>query len=244
MALVWRTRQRSTATSIPNNISSGSGTDLPPIPIASNASYCRSLESRPELKRMRLSLLLLPSAVVVANGFTSSSSSSLHHGQQQYQFLQRHRRGGASILPFFRGGGGLHHDDLTPASPISSSTSSTCLASTTSSSSTDTAAEVMSPANWELLSSRGKSALLRLIEHDLDHQHQTHVYGNWPEVGVEDEEKRMLAEQVSEIFDFRLVGSDTRIGILTCKHTLLLFTTQSMVLHTRTYQRTINIWCT
>jgi hypothetical protein len=135
----------------------------------------------------------------------------------------------------------LHHDDLTPASPISSSTSSTCLASTTSSSLTDTAAEVMSPANWELLSSRGKSALLRLIEHDLDHQHQTHVYGNWPEVGVEDEEKRMLAEQVSDMFDCRLGSSNTRSGTLTCKHTIRLLTTQSMVLHTRTYQRTINI---
>ncbi len=151
---------------------------------------------------MRLLLLLLPSAVVIADGFTSSSSSPMYYGQMQQLHLGR--RDGA-CLPFFRGGE-LQHDDLTsnasPSTMSSSPPSSTCLASTTSST-TDTdasaaAEKVISPSNWNLLSTRGKSALLRLIEHDLDHQHQTHVYGNWPEVGIEDEEKRMLAEQVSD----------------------------------------------
>jgi hypothetical protein len=155
---------------------------------------------------MRLSLLLLLSADVFANGFTASSASSpLCHGQEQQ--LQHRRCGGASILPFFRGGGLQEDDSPLAASP--SILSSTCLASTTSSSTTDTssaaAEKVISPANWELLSPRGRSALLRLIKHDLDHQHQTHVYGDWPEVGVEDEEKRLLAEQVSDKRKFRCV---------------------------------------
>ncbi len=146
---------------------------------------------------MRLSLLLLPSAVVFADGFTSSSSSSLHCGQvQQWHLLGRRDCAG---VPLSRGGG-LQQDDLNPNASPSSST--TCLASSTSST-TDIGAsaaaqKVISTSNWDLLSTRGKSALQRLIEHDLDHQHQTHVYGNWPEVGIEDEEKRMLAEQVSD----------------------------------------------
>jgi hypothetical protein len=56
---------------------------------------------------------------------------------------------------------------------------------------------VVSAENWELLSERGKAALSRLILYDVANGHaQKHVYGDWPERGVEDEEKRGIAEQV------------------------------------------------
>ena len=40
------------------------------------------------------------------------------------------------------------------------------------------------------------------------HHGQKHVYGDWPEVGVDDEEKRMLAEQVRSA----LIGSSYLIS--------------------------------
>lgn len=60
------------------------------------------------------------------------------------------------------------------------------------------ALEVISQGNWDLLSDRGKAALSRLILYDMSsgNDGQKHVYGDWPEAGVEDDEKRMLAEQV------------------------------------------------
>ena len=90
----------------------------------------------------------------------------------------------------------MQDDGMTPTRA-----SSTGLASTTSTEeieATSAAEKVISQANWDLLSDRSRTALMKLIQYDLDHQHQTHVYENWPEAGVEDEGKRMLAEQVSQ----------------------------------------------
>ena len=68
------------------------------------------------------------------------------------------------------------------------------------SASVDTPSEV-SAANLDLLTARGKQAVLNLIEHDVDSA-QRHVYGTWPEPGTQDEEKKRLAEQVRhEIFN-------------------------------------------
>jgi hypothetical protein len=53
----------------------------------------------------------------------------------------------------------------------------------------------VSSENLELLSERGRLAVLRLIEHDVDGS-QRHVYGGWPEPGTEDDGKRALADQV------------------------------------------------
>lgn len=59
--------------------------------------------------------------------------------------------------------------------------------------------DIITQSNWDLLSSRGKAALSRLILYDVSsgHHGQSHVYGEWPDVGVDDEEKIALAEQVS-----------------------------------------------
>jgi len=54
---------------------------------------------------------------------------------------------------------------------------------------------VVASNNLDLLSERGRNAILSLIEHDVDGA-QEHVYGNWPEAGVEDDGKKQLAEQV------------------------------------------------
>ena len=53
----------------------------------------------------------------------------------------------------------------------------------------------MTPENLELLSERGRQAIVGLIENDAD-GFQKHVYGDWPEAGTEDEGKKLLAEQV------------------------------------------------
>jgi hypothetical protein len=53
----------------------------------------------------------------------------------------------------------------------------------------------VSQENLELLSVRGQSAVSRLIENDVG-GYQSHVYGHWPEPGVQDDDKRRLAEQV------------------------------------------------
>ncbi len=53
----------------------------------------------------------------------------------------------------------------------------------------------ISPENLELLSERGRAAIVGLMENDVD-GFQDHVYGNWPEAGVQDEGKKLLTEQV------------------------------------------------
>ncbi|KAG7353957.1 UDP-sugar pyrophosphorylase [Nitzschia inconspicua] len=52
--------------------------------------------------------------------------------------------------------------------------------------------------NLKLLSERGRNAILRLIENDAE-GYQKHVYGDWPEAGVEDEGKRRLADQLADL---------------------------------------------
>jgi hypothetical protein len=55
--------------------------------------------------------------------------------------------------------------------------------------------QMISEENLDLLSQRGRDAVVRLIEADTE-GHQRHVYAEWPEAGVEDEGKRRLADQV------------------------------------------------
>jgi len=56
----------------------------------------------------------------------------------------------------------------------------------------------ISSENLELLSERGKNAILSLIEHDVDGD-QAHVYGDWPDAGAEDEGKKLLADQLADL---------------------------------------------
>ena len=57
----------------------------------------------------------------------------------------------------------------------------------------------LSPANLDILSERGRKAVQSLIDNDVDGS-QSHVYGEWPEAGTQDEDKQRLAEQVSVKF--------------------------------------------
>jgi len=60
--------------------------------------------------------------------------------------------------------------------------------------------EQISSENWSLLSDRGKTALSTLIQLDSDGTGaQEHVYGNWPEVGSDDDGKVQLAEQLADL---------------------------------------------
>jgi len=49
--------------------------------------------------------------------------------------------------------------------------------------------------NLEVLSDRGREAVQKLIDFDQDGS-QEHVYGGWPDVGTQDDDKRRLGEQV------------------------------------------------
>lgn len=91
-----------------------------------------------------------------------------------------------------------HATFLLPRGGDSSSTT-TSLSSTATEVDIGPSLDVISQSNWDLLSDRGKAALSKLILYDMSsgHDGQKHVYANWPEVGVDDDEKRMLAEQVS-----------------------------------------------
>ena len=62
---------------------------------------------------------------------------------------------------------------------------------------TEIARDYISKDNWDLLSSRGKTALSKLISSDVGVNGQKHVYDEWPEAGTDDEGKIQLAEQVS-----------------------------------------------
>ena len=148
-----------------------------------------------------LSFLLFLLGFVLANGFASSSSSSYSSTT------------GADAAS-------LHHQRVTSSSSSAATTttassrtiSSTCLDSSSASveelSSTSSSANhhdefVVSRENWELLSRRARSALSRLIRHDAtpsSRGQQLHVYGDWPGVGVDDELKIRLGEQVKETF--------------------------------------------
>ena len=92
-----------------------------------------------------------------------------------------------------------HNHLATPKATSSSpATDATILPSTT------TAPEAITPDNWALLSERGRAALLNLMKHDATRQAQTHVYGNWPDAGTDDDGKQRLAEQVCGLFCFLL----------------------------------------
>jgi hypothetical protein len=69
---------------------------------------------------------------------------------------------------------------------------------------TTTQEQIVTAANLDLLSERGREVILRLIEND-PKGYQKHVYGNWPDAGVEDDGKKRLADQVRRYFIIQLV---------------------------------------
>jgi hypothetical protein len=97
-------------------------------------------------------------------------------------------------LLFGRGGGGGSGRFGGHAS-LSQTTSDTTTSSTIS--------DGVSVENFALLSSRGRAAIQRMIQYDQNNNGeesspaaQTHVYGDWPPPGIDDDGKRRLAEQV------------------------------------------------
>lgn len=57
------------------------------------------------------------------------------------------------------------------------------------------ASNTVTDANLAVLSNRGRQAVQNLVDCD-EEGSQAHVYGGWPEAGVEDEGKKKLADQV------------------------------------------------
>ena len=85
----------------------------------------------------------------------------------------------------------------------------------------------VTPENLELLSERGRNAILSLIEHDVDGA-QEHVYGDWPEAGVEDDGKKLLVEQVCRKISIKLsVLHAMRVFVLECNTTIYKSLTSS-----------------
>ncbi|KAL7543336.1 hypothetical protein ACHAWF_007371 [Thalassiosira exigua] len=145
-----------------------------------------------------LLLPLLGGAAALASGFAKSSP-----------FLPRGGGGcGASTSPSPAASSApslasASAQSTASASAAKSATSGTSLSSTSSSVEADVgpALEVVSRPNWDLLSDRGKAALSRLILWDLSSggHSQRHAYADWPEVGIEDQGKRELAEQIADL---------------------------------------------
>jgi hypothetical protein len=54
----------------------------------------------------------------------------------------------------------------------------------------------LSMENYNLLSDRGKMAILNLICYDSEYHDQTHIYQDWPPPGTDDSNKIRLSEQV------------------------------------------------
>ena len=145
-----------------------------------------------------LSFLLLLLGFVLANGFVTSSSSSSPSSASATT--------ASSVQPRY--------------GSVTSTTKSTCLDSSASASSAeeitstsssltnnhDNKDAVISRENWELLSKRAQLALVRLIQHDdttSTRRSQAHVYDNWPTLGIDDEGKIRLGEQVRRRFEKR-----------------------------------------
>lgn len=61
-----------------------------------------------------------------------------------------------------------------------------------------TITDIVSAENLAILSQRGRAALERLIEFDQDGA-QSHVYGNWPAPGNDDDGKQKLTEQLADL---------------------------------------------
>lgn len=116
-------------------------------------------------------LLLLNAS---ASSFAANSPKNIHRGSSSSSSSS------VSRIPFVSGG-------------AATSTFGTRLNSSVDSA---TPAAAVTSENLELLSERGRKTILSLIEHDVDGI-QKHVYGDWPESGIEDEGKKLLAEQVS-----------------------------------------------
>jgi len=141
-----------------------------------------SFSYQDDIRRILLANGFTPSSLITTqtqNCHRSSSSSSLSFLSKQQHTLQSDHA--TFLLP--RGGDTL---------------STTSLSSTATEVDIGPSLDVISQSNWDLLSDRGKAALSKLILYDMSsgHDGQKHVYANWPDVGVDDDEKRMLAEQV------------------------------------------------
>jgi len=89
-------------------------------------------------------------------------------------------------IPFISGGSSSSTLGTELHSSVESGDPTTCLEAT------------VTADNLDLLSERGRNAILGLIKHDIDGA-QAHVYANWPEAGVEDEGKKLLAEQLADL---------------------------------------------
>jgi len=120
----------------------------------------------------------------LASSFGSNNPKKIHHRSSSSSYSSR--------IPFVVSSGGATNHAFGTATTTSSTTTRM------SASSAAAVEEEVTSENLELLSERGKNAILSLIESDVDGI-QRHVYGDWPESGIEDEGKKQLAEQLADL---------------------------------------------
>lgn len=113
-----------------------------------------------------------------AVGVLLSLSTASSFGVQRQPAVTRHSNNLAfsrvpNALVVGRGG------TKTPPSSLSASVSS----------------DLVTEENLKVLSDRGRKAVQNLLAYDADGS-QAHVYGGWPDAGVDDNGKQKLAEQV------------------------------------------------
>ena len=150
------------------------------------------------------SLLLLATSGCSAFGTTAGIIPAQHAlqsgtiaGSHSTAFVPHHKLslGGSRTLAISsppRGGAA----DTSPTTTTSTTSLSSATASSGSSTLPSTLEGVVTADNWSLLSQRGQAALRSLVEGDDGIGAQEHVYGDWPEAGVEDEGKIRLTEKV------------------------------------------------
>mmetsp|Transcript_5575 Transcript_5575/g.16044 ORF Transcript_5575/g.16044 Transcript_5575/m.16044 type:complete len:706 (-) Transcript_5575:441-2558(-) len=104
------------------------------------------------------------------------------------------KRGWSSVvngrIPFVSGGAITASSNDLGSTKLKSSVDSSPTAASVSG--------VVTEENLELLSDRGRRAILTLVEHDAD-GFQKHVYADWPEAGTDDDGKKRLAEQLADL---------------------------------------------
>jgi len=111
----------------------------------------------------------------------TTSTGSSRHNDNPLAFATKHRHNGAATatgrLPWILESRGGHR---TGETALSASVTSEL---------------AVSEENLKALSERGRKAVMNLLEYDTEGS-QAHVYGSWPDAGVDDEGKKRLAEQV------------------------------------------------
>jgi hypothetical protein len=145
-------------------------------------------------------ILILCTSCITSSAFGTNMRYQFGIVQNQQKQQQKITFTSLHNIDFTTRGGAFmdQHDSSSSSSFSSSKLLATPTSTTTSTTKNEeiSITEYISTDNLALLSERGRIAISNLIQHDKEYQVQTHVYGNWPDAGTDDDGKRQLCEQV------------------------------------------------